>query len=69
MKHRYSWVIAILVVLVSGALMGFLGSDDSAGQSPVAVPPTSESARADATRTQFPGGDQVPAILVVTRDD
>lgn len=69
MKHRYSWVIAILVVLVSGALMGFLGSDDSAGRSPVAVPPTSESARADATRTQFPGGDQVPAILVVTRDD
>lgn len=69
MSRRYSWVIALLVVLVSGALMGFLGSDDSAGQSPVAVPPTSESARADATRTQFPGGDQVPAILVVTRDD
>lgn len=69
MSRRYSWVIALLVLLVSGALMGLLGSDDSAGQSPVAVPPASESARADATRAEFPGGDQVPAILVVTRAD
>ncbi|MFB1296082.1 efflux RND transporter permease subunit [Mycobacterium sp. pW049] len=69
MSRRYSWVIALLVVLVSGAVMGLLGSDDSAGQSPVAVPPASESARADATRAEFPGGDQVPAILVVTRAD
>lgn len=69
MSRRYSWVIALLVVVVSGALMGLLGSDDSAGQSPVAVPPASESARADATRAEFPGGDQVPAILVVTRTD
>ncbi|MDG4663321.1 efflux RND transporter permease subunit [Mycobacterium sp. 236(2023)] len=69
MSRRYSWVIALLVVLVSGALMGVLGGGDSAGQSPVAVPPASESARADATRAEFPGGDQVPAILVVTRTD
>lgn len=69
MSRRFSWVIALLIVVISGALMGFLGSDESAGQSPVAVPPNAESARADATRAAFPGGDQVPAILVVTRSD
>ena len=33
------------------------------------MPASAESARADSTRTQFPGGDTVPAILVVTRTD
>jgi RND superfamily putative drug exporter len=33
------------------------------------VPATAESARADAVRTQFDGGDRVPAIIVVTRQD
>lgn len=33
------------------------------------VPDTAESARADALRAQFPGGDEVPAIIVITRDD
>ncbi|MCV7054171.1 MMPL family transporter [Mycolicibacterium gilvum] len=69
MSRRFSWVIALLVVLVSGALMGLLGGGDSSSQSPVAVPADSESARADAARAALPGGDQVPAILVVTRTD
>ncbi|BBY73921.1 membrane protein [Mycolicibacterium parafortuitum] len=69
MNRRFSWVVALLVVLVSGALMGLLGGGDSDSQSPVAVPASSESARTDAARAQLPGGDQVPAILVVTRTD
>ncbi|MBB2988552.1 RND superfamily putative drug exporter [Mycolicibacterium iranicum] len=69
MSRRFSWLIAVVIVLASGALLGLLGSGDSAEQSPVAVPPASESARADAVRSSFPGGDQVPAILVVTRTD
>ncbi|ANI37781.1 MMPL domain-containing protein [Mycolicibacterium vaccae ATCC 25954] len=63
-------MVALLVVLASGALMGLLGGGgDANSQSPVAVPADSESARADAARAAFPGGDQVPAILVVTRAD
>ncbi|MGP4055945.1 MMPL family transporter [Mycobacterium sp. 4D054] len=69
MNRRYSWVVALLIVLASGALTGLLGSGDSGSQSPVAVPADAESARADAVRETFPGGDQVPAILVVTRTD
>ena len=46
--------------------MGLIGSGDSGEQSPVPVPRSAESARADALRAQFPGGDRVPAILVVT---
>lgn len=69
MSRRFSWLIALVIVIASGALMGLLGGGDSAEQSPVAVPKEAESARADALRRDFPGGDQVPAILVVTRTD
>ena len=69
MSRRLSWVLAVLVVVASGALMAFLGGDDSSSRSPVPVPDSAESARADAVRTQFPGGDEVPAIIVITRDD
>jgi RND superfamily putative drug exporter len=58
-----------LVVIVSGALLGLLSGSDAASQSPVSVPSDAESARADALRADFPGGDQIPAILVVTRTD
>ncbi|MCB0949599.1 MAG: MMPL family transporter [Mycobacterium sp.] len=69
MVRRLSWVLALVIVAVSGALMGLLGGGDSAEQSPVPVPTTAESARADAARAQFPGGDRVPVILVVSRED
>ncbi len=69
MSRRISWVLALVVVAVSGALMGLLGGDDSSQRSPVPVPDTAESARADAVRAQFPGGDEVPAIIVITRAD
>ncbi|MBX7431956.1 MMPL family transporter [Mycobacterium sp. Y57] len=69
MSRRLSWVIALLVVTVSAVLMALIGNGDSDQQSPVAVPATAESARADAARSAFPGGDEVPVILVVTRTD
>ncbi|MBI3225855.1 MAG: MMPL family transporter [Mycolicibacterium cosmeticum] len=69
MSRRLSWILALLVVVTSGALMALIGSGDSASQSPVPVPASAESARADAVRADFPGGDQVPAIIVVTRTD
>lgn len=69
MSGRMSWIVALFVVAISGLAMVLLGGGNSGEQSPVAVPPGAESARADALRTEFPGGDQVPAILVVTRTD
>ena len=69
MSGRFSWVLALAVLVVSGALMALIGSDDSSEQSPVPVPTSAESARADALRAQLPGGDRVPAIVVVTRRD
>lgn len=69
MAGRFSWVVALLVVLVSGGLMGVLGGGDSSSQSPVSVPSDAESAKVTALRGEFPGGDQAPAILVVTRTD
>jgi putative drug exporter of the RND superfamily len=69
MSRRLSWIVAVLVVVISGVLMALVGSDDSSARSPVPVPDNAESARADALRSQFPGGDSVPAIVVITRDD
>lgn len=69
MSRRFSWVVAVLVLAFCGALMALIGSDDSSARSPVPVPEGAESARADALRAQFPGGDRVPAIVVITRDD
>ncbi len=69
MSRRLSWLTALVVIAVSGALMGLLGSGDSSEQSPVAVPTGAESARAEVSRATFPGGDQAPVILVVTRAD
>jgi RND superfamily putative drug exporter len=69
MTGRFSWLLALGVLIVCGALMGLIGSDDSSQQSPVPVPAGAESARADALRAQLPGGDRVPAILVFSRTD
>ena len=69
MVRRFSWILALVIVAASGTLIGLLGGGDSAEQSPVPVPPSAESARADAVRAQFPGGDLVPVILVVSRGD
>lgn len=69
MIRRASWVLALVIVAVSGALMGLLGGGDSAEQSPVPVPSGAESMRADAARAEFPGGDRAPVILVVSRVD
>lgn len=68
-KPLWSWVLALSILIVGGALIGFAGDDESASRSPVPLPPTAESARAAALRAEFPGGDKAPAILVVTRGD
>lgn len=69
MCGRLSWLVALLVILASGAGMALLSGGDSASQSPVSVPAGAESARVDALRAQFPGGDQAPAIIVFSRTD
>ncbi len=69
MSRRVSWLVALLVILISGAGLGLLSGSDAASQSPVAVPAEAESACVDALRAEFPGGDTAPAIIVFTRTD
>jgi len=66
---RTSWVLALAITLLGGALLGLAPQNSSAEQSPVVLPPTAEAARAAELARQFPGGDSVPVILVVTRAD
>ena len=67
LSRRFSCVLGFLVLAVSGALMALIGDDNSSQQSPIPVPTSAESARADALRAEFPGGDRVPVIVVVSR--
>ncbi|MCG7595590.1 MMPL family transporter [Mycobacterium sp. PSTR-4-N] len=69
MSRRLSWTIAVLIIAVSGALLGLLSGGSAGEQSPVPVPANAESTRADALRADFPGGDQAPVLLVLTRTD
>ncbi|MGB3481209.1 MAG: MMPL family transporter [Mycobacterium sp.] len=64
-----SWALALLIAVASGTLLVLAGTSDTAGQSPVTLPSTAESAEVKQLLTEFPGGDQAPAILVVTRTD
>ena len=66
---RRSWVLALLVAAVGGALLGLIPQSASAQQSPVVLPPTAESVRAAELIKQFPGGDAAPVLLVISRAD
>ncbi len=64
-----SWVVALVVALAGGALLGLVPDDGSAEKSPVVLPASAESARVTELLTQFPGGDQAPVIVLFTRSD
>ncbi|MBI3690308.1 MAG: MMPL family transporter, partial [Mycolicibacterium aromaticivorans] len=66
---RFSWLLALIIAVIGGGLMGILGQGSSADQSPVALPPSAESAKAAALLKEVPGGGAAPVILVVTRTD
>ncbi len=66
---KRSWLIALLVAVAAGVLMGLAGSSDSSSSSPVSLPASAEAARAAEALKTFPGGDRAPVILVVTRTD
>jgi putative drug exporter of the RND superfamily len=66
---RRSWQLGLGAVVLGIAFMMLIGTNPAAGQAPLSVPADSDSARADALSSQFPGGDRVPVILVVSRVD
>jgi RND superfamily putative drug exporter len=66
---RRSWLLAVGVVLLGITLMVLIGGNGAAGQAPVSVPADSDSARVDGLARQFPGGDRIPLIVVVSRAD
>ncbi|WP_163747056.1 MMPL family transporter [Mycolicibacterium helvum] len=68
-SNRHSWLLALLVAVIGGGLLGAIGQSSSAEQSPVSLPPSSESAQVAELLKEFPGGEAAPVILVVTRAD
>src|SRR5829696_1747868 len=67
--HWRSWAIALLIAAAAGIFMALAGSNTGADKPPLQLPPSAESARAAAQLKSLPGGDQLPAILVVSRRD
>ncbi|WP_280506785.1 hypothetical protein, partial [Nocardia farcinica] len=41
---RRSWLVLLALLLASGALLGLVGANDSAGQAPTSLPATAASA-------------------------
>ncbi|MFE3542814.1 MMPL family transporter [Nocardia sp. NPDC059177] len=66
---RRSWALLLAMLAVAVAVMGLAGSNDSAGQAPVSLPSSAESARAAAAVADFPDAGEAAAILVATRTD
>jgi RND superfamily putative drug exporter len=66
---RRSWLLALVTSLLGVAFTVLIGGNAAAGQSPQSVPVDSQSAQVDALAKQFPGGDKVPLIVVVSRTD
>lgn len=67
--HRRSWAIALAILILSAAVMGLVGSNDSAGQSPNSLPTSAESYQVDQLLAEFPDSDTAPVILVLSRTD
>ncbi len=67
--HRRSWAIALAILVLSVAVIGLVGSNDSAGQSPNSLPTSAESFQVDELLSQFPDSDTAPVILVLSRAD
>ncbi|WP_434086317.1 MMPL family transporter [Mycobacterium lentiflavum] len=66
---RGSWRIGLATVLLGVGFIVLIGANSSGGQAPLSLPTDSDSAKLDAVARQFPGGDQVPLLLVVSRAD
>jgi RND superfamily putative drug exporter len=66
---RRSWLLGLGVVVLGIGFMVLIGGNGAAGQAPRTLPTGSESAQVQALARQFPGGDRVPLILVVSRAD
>jgi RND superfamily putative drug exporter len=64
-----SWIAALLVAAIGGALLALIPQSGADQQSPVVLPSTAESARVTELLKQFPGGDTAPVLLVITRSD
>ena len=67
--ERRSWLLGLGVVLLATVFLVLVGGNNAAGQPPLEVPSDSAAAKVDALASQFPGGDLVPLILVITRAD
>jgi RND superfamily putative drug exporter len=70
---RRSWLLGLghglgLVLLGIGFIV-LIGGNSAGTQSPLSNPSGSDSARVDTLVRQFPGGDQAPVLLVVSRTD
>ncbi|MBC7299679.1 MAG: MMPL family transporter [Nocardia sp.] len=66
---RRSWAVLLVVIAAAMAVMGLAGSNDSAGQAPMSLPRSAESAAAAEAAARFPDAGTAAAIMVATRVD
>ncbi|HEU4451036.1 MAG TPA: MMPL family transporter [Gaiellaceae bacterium] len=66
--RRSKWVVAVVAVLVAGALSSVAGKVELTSDPAVLLPDGAESVEALRAIERFPSGDVTPAVVVVSRE-
>lgn len=63
-----AWLVLLLAVVLTGAVMAMGSSSGSAESAPDALPQDAESAQVAQLQKEFPSGDVLPAVAVAERE-
>ncbi|MEV0247105.1 MMPL family transporter [Nocardia sp. NPDC050712] len=66
---RRSWLLLVVLLAAAGALIGGVGENDTAGQSPRSLPDSAQSTRIEQVLAEFPDAGAASAVAVLTRAD
>ena len=68
MGRRSKWAVAVVAVVLAGALSAQAGKVELTSDPAVLLPDGAESVQALRAIERFPSGDVTPAVVVVSRD-
>ncbi|MDN5895241.1 MAG: MMPL family transporter [Nocardioides sp.] len=64
-----AWVVLAVTVALTAGVMALGSSAGSSGSAPDPLPDSAESAQVSQLQKEFPGGDVLPAVAVIARED
>lgn len=68
-KKPLSWLVIIIALAIFGGLSAITANIQNGSSAPATLPPKSDSALVREETANFPGGDQLTAIVVFSKED